>query len=71
MVLFADTNWFTDREDSNKVKTTELDWIIGLALRCEGYELSVLHEQDMPLDRGGLIQRYTAIQLRYQFEWQK
>ena len=71
VVLFADTNWFTDREDSNKVKPTELDWIIGMALRWKDYELSVLHEQDMPLDRGGLIQRYTAIQLRYQFEWQK
>jgi hypothetical protein len=71
VVLFADTNWFTDREEGNKVKPTELDWIIGLALRWKDYELSVLHERDMPLDRGGLIQRYTAIQLRYEFEWQR
>lgn len=71
VVVFADTNWFTDREESNKLKPTELDWIIGLAMRWKDYELSVLHERDMPLDRGGLIQRYTAIQLRYEFEWQK
>jgi hypothetical protein len=71
VVLFADTNWFTDREDSNKLKPTELDWIVGLALRWREAELSVLHEEDVPLDRGGLIQRYTAIQLRYAFEWQR
>ncbi len=71
VVLFADTNWFTDREEGNKVKPTELDWILGLALRWRDAELAVLHEQDVPLDRGGLIQRYTAIQLRYEFEWQK
>lgn len=71
VVLFADTNWFSDRSKSDKITPTELDWIIGLALRWKDYELSVLHERDMPLDRGGLIQRYTAIQLRYEFEWQK
>jgi hypothetical protein len=71
VVLFADTNWFSDRSKSDKITPTELDWIIGLALRWRDYELAVLHERDMPLDRGGLIQRYTAIQLRYEFEWQK
>lgn len=71
VVLFADTNWFSDRSKSDKISPTELDWIIGLALRWKDYELSVLHEQDTPLDRDGLIQRYTALQLRYQFEWQR
>lgn len=71
VVLFADTNWFSDRSRSDKITPTELDWIIGLALRWKDYELSVLHERDVPLDRGGLIQRYTAIQLRYEFEWQR
>jgi hypothetical protein len=71
VVLFADTNWFTDREQDNTLKPTELDWIIGLALRWRNSELAVLHEEDTPLDRGGLVQRYTAIQLRYEFEWQR
>ena len=71
VVLFADTNWFTDREKSDKLTPTELDWIIGLALRWKDYELAVIHEEDLPLDHGGLIQRYTAIQLRYAFEWQR
>lgn len=71
LVLFADTNWFTDREASNKLNPTELDWILGLALRWRDAEIAVIHEEDMSLDRGGLTQRYTAIQLRYEFEWQK
>ncbi|MBI4401786.1 MAG: hypothetical protein HY581_09160, partial [Nitrospirae bacterium] len=39
------------------------------AFRWGDAELSVYHERDMPLDRGGLVQRYTALQLRYEFEW--
>lgn len=71
VVLFADTNFFSDRSASNPVSPTELDWLIGLALRHGNGELSVLHERDMPLDRGGLVQKYVAIQLRYEFEWVK
>jgi hypothetical protein len=69
VVLFADTNWFSDRSRSDTVMPTELDWILGLAMRWNDYELAVLHEEDLPLDRRGLIQRYTAIQLRYDFDW--
>jgi hypothetical protein len=46
-----------------------LDWIIGLALRFrEDMELSVYHEQDQPLDKAGLVQKYVAVQLRYSFD---
>jgi hypothetical protein len=69
VVLFADTNWFSDRSRSDTIMPTELDWILGLAMRWKDYELAVLHEEDLPLDRRGLIQRYTAIQLRYEFDW--
>jgi len=68
-VLFADTNWFTDRSGGRALTPTELDWILGIALRWGSAELSVYHERDLPLDRGGLVQRYTAVQLRYAFEW--
>ncbi len=70
-VLFADTNWFTDRTGGRALTPTELDWIVGIALHWGNAELSMYHERDMPLDRGGLIQRYTAVQLRYEFEWIK
>ena len=44
---------------------------MGLAVRYQDMELALIHEQDMPLDRGGLVQRYVALQLRYEFEWTK
>jgi hypothetical protein len=70
LVLYGDTNFFTDRELSNKVKPTELDWIVGLAFRfLDNYELSVYREQDRSLDKPGtLIQEYWAVQLRYSFD---
>ena len=70
-VFFVDTNFFTDRSANNVVSPTELDLVFGIAFRYKDAELAVIHEQDMPLDRGGLVQRYTAIQLRYAFEWIK
>jgi hypothetical protein len=71
VVPFADTNFFTDREASNVVNPSELDVVFGLALRHKKAELAVIHEQDFPVDRTGLVQRYIAIQLRYEFEWTK
>jgi hypothetical protein len=69
VVLYGDMNFFTDREAGNKLNPTELDWIIGLALRFrDDMELSVYHEQDQPLDKTGLVQKYTAVQLRYSFD---
>jgi hypothetical protein len=55
VVLFADTNFFTDREASNVVNPSELDIVFGLALRHNNAELAVIHELDMPIDRTGLV----------------
>jgi hypothetical protein len=69
VVLYGDMNLFTDREAENKLNPTELDWIIGLALRFrENMELSVYREQDQPLDKAGLVQKYVAVQFRYSFD---
>ncbi|MGH7220443.1 MAG: hypothetical protein ACREI1_08955 [Nitrospiraceae bacterium] len=69
VVLYGDMNLFTDREAGNKINPTELDWIIGLALRFrENMELSVYREQDQPLDKPGLVQKYVAVQFRYSFD---
>ncbi len=70
-VLFGDVNMFTDRENSNVAKPTELDWILGVAMRWRDFELSFYREQDRPLDRSGLIQEYWAVRLRYAFDVQK
>jgi len=70
VVFFGDINMFTDRELDNKVKPTELDWILGLAFRWKDqYELSVYREQDLSLDQPGtLVQEYWAVQLRFAFD---
>jgi hypothetical protein len=69
VVLYGDMNFFTDREAGNKLNPTELDWIIGLALRFrEDMELSVYREEDQSLDKPGLVQKYVAVQLRYSFD---
>ena len=71
IVLYGDVNMFTDREADNKASPTELDWIVGLAVRWRNKELAVYYEQDQPLDREGLIQKYLAVQLRFSFDFSK
>lgn len=70
LVLYGDVNFFTDRELNNKLRPTELDWIVGLAFRFkDNYEISVYREQDLSLDKPGtLIQEYWAVQLRFAFD---
>jgi hypothetical protein len=68
MILYGDMNFFTDRGASNTANPTELDWIVGLALRWRDMEFAVYREQDQPLDRPGLVQKYVAVQLRYAFD---
>ena len=69
VVLYGDVNFFTDREAGNTLNPSELDWIIGLAFRFrENMELSVYREQDQPLGKPGLVQKYVAVQLRYSFD---
>jgi hypothetical protein len=71
VVLFVDGNFFTDRSADNVLRPSEFDLVMGLAVRYQDMELALIHERDMPLDRGGLVQRYLALQLRYEFEWTK
>lgn len=71
LVLYGDINLFTDRGADNQAAPTELDWIIGLAARWRNMELAVYHEQDQPLDRPGLVQKYFALQLRFSFDISK
>ena len=71
VVLFVDGNLFTDRSASNALRPSEFDLVMGLAVRYHEMEIALIHERDLPLDRGGLVQRYVALQLRYEFEWTK
>jgi hypothetical protein len=71
VVLYGDVNMFTDRQAGNQVNPTELDWIIGLAVRWRTSEVAVYLEQDQPLDRDGLVQKYVAVQYRMSFDVSK
>lgn len=71
VVLYGDVNMFTDRQADNQVNPTELDWIVGLAVRWRTSEVAVYLEQDQPLDRPGLVQKYVAVQYRMSFDISK
>ena len=71
VVLYGDVNFFTDRDASNQARPSELDWIVGLAVRWRDMELAFYREQDQPLDRDGLVQKYVAVQLRFSFDVSK
>ncbi len=68
VIAYADINMFTDRGSAVKVNPTEMDWIVGAALRWRGMEVGVYGEEDRPLDRSGLAQRYAAVQFRVAFD---
>jgi hypothetical protein len=68
VIFYGDANMFTDRTNGRAIRPSELDWILGLAVRWKDLELSVYREQDRPLDRSGFIQEYYAVQLRYAFD---
>jgi len=70
LILYGDINMFTDRA-GNQISPTELDWIVGLAVRWRDMEFAVYHEQDRPLDQGGLVQQYLALQFRFSFDISK
>ena len=68
VILFGDVNMFTDRTATSAIRPSELDWILGLAVRWHEYEVSFYQESDQPLDRGGLVQKYFALQFRMAFD---
>jgi hypothetical protein len=71
VVLYGDMNFFTDREARNTLNPSELDWIVGVAVRWQDMELAVYREEDRPLDQPGLVQKYVAVQLRFAFDVSK
>ena len=52
VVLFVDGNFFTGRSAANVLGPSEFDLVMGLAVRYQEMEIALIHEQDMPLDRG-------------------
>ncbi len=63
-----DANFFTDRQGTNRFRPSELDLLTSLAVRWRDWELSLIRESDEPMDRGGLVQSYYAVMLRWYFD---
>ncbi len=66
--LIGDTNFFTDRQRSNPLAPSELDWIVGVAVRWKAWEVMAFQETDQSIDRAGLSQKYIAIQLKWNWD---
>jgi len=69
--LIGDTNFFTDRREPNPFAPSELDWIVGIAFRWQRWEVMAFQETDQSIDRGGLTQKYFAIQVKWSWETQR
>src|SRR5712692_7342118 len=69
--LVGDTNFFTDRREPNPFAPSELDWIVGVAFRWKAWEVMAFQETDQSIDRGGLTQKYFAIQLKFSWDTQR
>lgn len=63
--LIGDANFLTDRREPNPFAPSELDWIVGAAFRWQNWEVMAFQETDQAIDKGGLTQKYFAIQLKW------
>jgi hypothetical protein len=66
-----DANFFTDRESGSRFRPSELDLLLSLGTRWRDWELLLIRENDMPMDRSGLNQNYDAVMLRWYFDFKK
>ncbi len=66
-----DANFFTDRQATNQVRPSELDLLTSVGVRWRDWEVSLIRESDEPMDRGGLVQSYYAVMLRWYFDLKK
>ena len=67
--IFAglDANVFTDRQAGRPFRPSELDWLTTVGGRWRAWEVALMRESDAPVDRGGLVQSYYALMLRWYF----
>lgn len=68
LALALDATFFTDRQASNVVRPSELDFTPELIVRRRAFELHLAYEMDMPVDRGGLSQRFLYALLAWSFQ---
>jgi len=59
--LGLDAIFFTDKQASNVVRPSELDFTPEIIARFSRYEVHLAYERDMPVDRGGLVQQFIYL----------
>ncbi len=68
LTFSVDLNFFTDRLAHHGAVPSELDTTLGLALHLKSFDVSIVAENDRPLDRAGLSQSYVSTLLTYRFD---
>ncbi len=68
LALGADATLFTDKQGSNVLAPTELDFTYEIIARYQTWSAHLAYERDMPLDRGGLVQSFVYTSLAYDFD---
>jgi hypothetical protein len=63
-----DATMFSDRQASNPVRPTELDWTPEVIFHRRSYEVHVAYEWDMPLDQDTLQQRFLYVLAAWSFD---
>jgi hypothetical protein len=61
LALGLDAVMFTDKQASNVVRPSELDFTPEIVGRLSRYEVHLAYERDMPIDRGGLVQQFIYV----------
>lgn len=68
ITISVDLNFFTARESGYGLVPSELDTTIGLTAHLGPVDLSIVAENDRPLDRQGLQQSYASLMAAYHFD---
>jgi hypothetical protein len=69
LALGTDFTLFTDRESSQPLRPSELDWTPELVFRASNLEFHVAYERDIPLTQSKLVQHFVYLLLSASFEW--
>jgi hypothetical protein len=65
--VYLDTTFFSDKEADHKLRPTELDLTVGVAVRLDPFELSIAFERDMPLGGGNYTQEMLFLYASWAF----
>jgi hypothetical protein len=71
LTLSIDLNAFTDRTTSAGLVPSELDSTVGVTIHLGTFDVSLVGENDRPVDRAGLDMSYVSTLVTYRFDVQQ